>query len=153
MAKARLRLTDHLWVVGLVASFLITWIAALLIPAGTGPYSERPFAKALLLGGALGVSFLVVDVARHPRRLWVWGLAGWGVMVCFSAWSGAFGKDSDIDQILSWGFLLGGLVGLPLIIGSSIVWIWKRAAHAIGGRPRRWRAEVHDNSLEITRRG
>ena len=141
-----------LWAVGLVTWVAVTWVTVALLPSEPGPFSERPFAKAVLIGGAFGVSMMAIDLWRHPRRLWLWGCCAWGVILCLSAWSGAFGDDSDIDQILGWGVFLGGVIGIPLIFASVISWIWKRGNHAIQARPRRWRVKVGDRSLEIARR-
>jgi hypothetical protein len=140
-----------LGVLGLAGWTALTWVTVNLLPANPGPYSERPFAKAVLLGAVVGIPLMSVDLVRHPRRVWLWGLLAWSVILSMSAWSGASGEDSDIVQILGWGFMLGGLVGIPLIIGSTVAWIWRRTARSIKNRPRRWRALVHDNVVEVIR--
>lgn len=67
MMKARL--LRHLWVIGLVTWFLVTWAATSLLPGEPGPYRERPFAKAVLLGGLLRMTLLAVGLAKQLRRL------------------------------------------------------------------------------------
>jgi hypothetical protein len=74
---ARLR-PGLLWAVGLVTWVGVTWVTVALLPSEPGPYSERPFAKALLLGGVIAVPVMAVDLIARPRRLWLWGLVAWG---------------------------------------------------------------------------
>ena len=145
------RLTNHLWLVGLAAWLLVSWITVSLLPADPGPYSERPFAMGLLTGGAFGLLLIAVDLWRHPRRFWLWGLLAWGVILCLSTLDGVQRRDSDLDQTIGWGFVLGGLIGIPIIVVSALGWVWNRAARA-AGRRRRWRVEVDDGSLKLSRR-
>ncbi len=146
------RLLDLLWLVGVATWALVAWVAVSLFPAEPGPFHDRPFAKALLLGGVIGTSIMVTDLVRHSRRVWLWGLCAWGAAVCWAAASAAFGDDSDIDQILGWGVVLGGMIGVPLIIYSGVEWVWNRTGRAVRERPRRWHSHIKENSIEITRR-
>lgn len=131
---------------------VVTWVTALILPGEPGPFSERPFAKALLIGGSVGMPLIARDLLHRPRRWWVWGLGVWGSFLMLSAWSGAFGDDSDIDQIIGWGVILGAAIGVPLILSSFVGWLWNRGRRAVDKRPRRWRAQVQGNSVEITRK-
>lgn len=148
----RERVVSHLTVVALVVWVLVTSTAAQLLAAEPGPFSERPFAKSLVIGGAVALPLILVDIARRPRKFWRWGVGLWGLILWLSAWSGAFGDDSDIDQIIGWGVMLGGLIGLPLIVGSAIGWTWNRLRNALRRRPRRWRVRLSEHSLHFERR-
>ena len=141
-----------LWTIGMAAWFVVSWSFLAIFPPERGAFSERPFAKALLYGGVVGLAIMTLDISRNPRRAWLWGITAWGVLVCWSAWSGGFGDDPDIDQILGWGFGLGGVLAIPFFVGSLVSWVWRRAGRAIQERPLRWRFSVGKDSVEITRR-
>jgi hypothetical protein len=141
----------HLVLLGLMSWVLVTWISESVLPDEPGPFSERPFARALLIGGAVGMTLMIVDLFRNPRRVWLWGLVLWGAILCLSAWSGAVGDDSDIEQVIGWGVLLGGVIGLPLILANMIAFALTRASRAIQDRPRRWRVSVDEDSIELGR--
>ena len=149
----RFRLHRQLWLIGLLSWFLVGRVAVTLLPAETGPFSERPVARAILIGGAVGLPLMVTTLIRSPRRLWLWGLCVWGVILLWSARSGAFGDDSDIDQILGWGIGLGGLAGVPLIVFSAARWLVAEVRRATKERSRKWRVDVTGKALTITRRG
>ena len=127
-----------------------------MLPAEPGPFSDRPFAKGLLAGGLVALPIMGWDLMRHPRRVWLWGLATWIAIITYSAWQGAFGDDPDIDQVVAWGIVLGGLVGLPLIAGH-LFWVLLRVARQgikvrSANRKHRWRVEERDGFIEISRR-
>lgn len=137
---------------GVVAWVVVTSVTSLILPPEPGPFSERPFAKALLAGGSVGMPLIALDLSRRPRRWWVWGLGAWGGFLMLSARSGAFGDDSDIDQIIGWGVFLGAVIAIPLILVSLVGWLWNRGRDAVDKRHRRWRAEVQGDSIEIARK-
>lgn len=130
---------------------LAGWVTAQVVPPGPPGFDERPVAAGVLLGGVLALPLLIVDLTRRPRRRWVWGLVLGGLILSWSAWSGTFGEDSDIDQILAWGFMLGTFVAAPLIASSVIEWAWTKGREVFDRRPRRWGADVRNQSIEFTR--
>ncbi len=141
-----------LWALELVLWIVATAVVANVLPAEPGPYSERPGAKALLIGGVVALSSMIIDLVRHPRRLWLWGLVAWASLFCYGLITAILGTDSDIDQLMGWAFLGGGLVGLPLIVASIAIWTGKTVRGWIERRPRRWSLALKPDGLEIVRR-
>jgi hypothetical protein len=133
---------------GIVAWILSSWLVLSQLPAEPGPYSERPIARALLIGGLVGLTLMVIGLVAHPDRSWLWGVAVWNLAICLSAWDGISRNDSDLVQTIGYGFFLGGVVAAPLILASLAAWIRARWAR----RPRRWSAVIDGDGLEFVRR-
>jgi hypothetical protein len=114
--SARRKPRVALWAWGLAAWIVITWVVEKLIPKQSGPFEERPVGIALLVGAAFGLSAMIVDLIKAPHRLWLWGLTAWGVLLSLNVLAGI--NDSDLDQWIGSGVLMGGIVGIPLIVAD-----------------------------------
>ena len=122
-----------------------------MLPPEPGPYADRPIAKALLIGGVIGLPLIFLDLIRNPDRIWLWGSGIWIAMITWSAWSGTFGQDSDILQILGWGFILGGLVGLPLVVIGLAIELGRAVSRRASRSRWRWHVRSSGNSIEVSR--
>lgn len=143
----------HLWVVGIGAWVMLTWLVAALLPPQPGPDSERPAALALLVGGIVGLPFVAASLIRARRNKALQGLFLWGAIVLLSTWDGlAHTTDGDIDQTVGFGLFWGAAVGIPLIALELRAWLQPRVMAALRRRPRRWHLTAGSSGLVLHRR-
>lgn len=110
------------WAVGVAAWYVMSRILLNVLPPQPGPHSERPLALALVGGGFMCMAFTGIDIVREPRRLWLWGLAGGAAIFCLNVGFGIVVRDSDLDQWIGWGSMLGAVATMGTLFLNVLIW-------------------------------
>lgn len=133
-----------LWAAAVALWALVASVALELLPPEPGPFTDRPRAWALLVGGCCALPLAVADFVRE-RRVWLGTLVAWGILYCLGLVDTIRSGDSDVAFLIDVSFVLPGLVLFPLFAVSLLVRAWMR-------RPRRWRVEIEHSKLVFVRR-